>query len=162
VVNRATEVLCENPRPGFAARSWFSGPGKTATAIFGPLLSIGWAFFPKCPACWAAYLSVVGMVGIRQIPYPSRMQPLFMALMLVNVVSVWFRARVIRDMGGFYFVFAGTFAIILAETVIGGGNVAALGVALMCAGSLWNAVGRRYLQSYVQRIRAQSRDVTSS
>ena len=162
VVNRATEVLRENPRPRFAARSWFSGLGKTATAIFGPLLSIGWAFFPTCPACWAAYLSVVGMVGIRQIPYPSRMQPVFMALMLVNVVSVWFRARAIRDMGGFYFVFAGTLAIILAETVIGGGNVAALGVALMCTGSLWNAVGRRYLQSYVQRIRVLSRDVTSS
>ena len=112
--------------------------------------------------CWAAYLSVFGMAGIRQIPYPSKIQPVLVAMMLINIVSVWFRARAIRDMGGFYFVFAGTLTIILGETVIGGGNVVALGVALMCAGSLWNAVGRRYLQSYVQRIRVLSRDVTSS
>ncbi len=30
---------------------------------------------PKCPVCWASYLSVFGIAGIEQIPYASCMVP---------------------------------------------------------------------------------------
>jgi len=88
----------------------------------------------------------VGIAGIRQIPYPSKVQPVLAAVMLINIVSVWFRARATRRMGGFYFVCSGALAIILAKTGVGWNNVAAWGVALTFAGSLWSAVNRRHLQ----------------
>jgi protein SCO1/2 len=151
VVDRATEVLREGTPPPLGARPSISEPVQAA--IFGNFASIAWAFFPKCPICWAAYLSVFGMAGIRQIPYPSKLQPLLLAVMLTNIVSVWFRARATRRMTGFYFVCAGAVGITLAKTLAGWDNGAAWGVALMFAGSLWNTVNTSHLQFYLSRIR---------
>jgi protein SCO1/2 len=162
VVDRACEVLEKNAADPPAAEPPVSGPGQTGATIFGTLASLAWAFFPRCPMCWAAYLSVFGIAGIRQIPYPSKMQPVLVAVMLINIVSVWFRERARRRMSGFYFVSAGALAVILAKTVVRWDNLAAWGVALTFAGSLWSAVNRRHLQSYLHRIGCDLGWVTSS
>src|SRR5260370_4135167 len=102
--------------------------------------------------CWAAYLSVFGMVGIRQLPHPSKIQPVLVAIMLINILSVWFRAHATRRMAGFYFVCSGALLIVLAKTVVGWENVAGWGVALTFAGSALSAVNRRHLQFCLHRI----------
>jgi hypothetical protein len=131
-------------REGFAAlplavRASVSEPVQGAATIFGTLASLAWAFFPKCPMCWAAYLSGFGTAGM-QIPYPSKVQPMLIVMMLINIVSVWFRSRATRRITGFYFVCAGTLAVILAKTGVGWENLAAWGALLTFSGTLWSAV----------------------
>lgn len=143
VVERATEVLNEKsaaatPEP--AAEPAASRPRrKLATPLFGTLASLGVAFFPKCPICWAAYLSVFGIAGL-QIPYSPWLQPVLFALMLFNLACVWLRGRATGRMLGFYLVTAGVLAIVISKLGAGLENAAVLGVALTLAGSLLSAL----------------------
>jgi protein SCO1/2 len=159
VVARAIEVLRENattsstecPSASPVEHSSVTGGVRAAVTVLGMLASLGWAFFPKCPMCWAAYLSAFGM-GIRQIPYTPRIEPVLAPLMLINIVSVWFRARATGRMSGFYLVCAGSMAIILSKTLVSWNNVGNWGVVLVFAGALWNAINRRDIQVYLSQI----------
>ena len=162
VVDRASEVLGERAANLPSAQSSVSEPRQTTAMILGTLASLAWAFFPKCPMCWTGYLSVLGMAGIREIPYPSKMQPLLVAAMLINVVSVWFRARATRRLSGFYLVSAGILAITLAKAVVGWENAAAWGVALTFAGSFWSAADRKRLEFYLRGVWRRPRKETST
>jgi protein SCO1 len=153
VVDRAASVLIEEAKQPSAAKPSLPRPGQaTATTIFGTLASLAWAFFPKCPMCWAAYLSVFGIAGIPRIPYLSKTEPLLLAVILINLSSVWFRARATRRMGGFYLVCAGTLATVLAKTMVGWQNLAIWAVALTFSGSLWSVVNTRHLGFRANRI----------
>ena len=144
VVSRTIEVLkeksdettsgvCPEPANRPARR-------KTVLPMFGTLASLGVAFFPKCPICWAAYLSVFGIAGLNQIPYSPWLQPVFVAVMLINLASVRVRGRLTGRTGGFYLVSAGALAILVSKMGIVSENVAIWGVALTLAGSLWSAL----------------------
>ncbi|MCA1614888.1 MAG: SCO family protein [Acidobacteria bacterium] len=155
VVDRALEVLEEKSGettpdgpPGIEAIP--DGPPETATrpagrraarTAFGTLASLGVAFFPKCPICWAGYASVLGLGGLWQIPYSPWLQPLLAAVMLINLTSVWLRGRATGRMSGFYLVSAGALALVVSKLGPGWGNAAACGVALTFAGSLLSALG---------------------
>jgi protein SCO1/2 len=158
VVERASAVLRDNVVPSSPARSSVSGSARAVSAISGTLASLVWAFFPKCPLCWAAYLSVFGITGAQQILYFSKMRPVLLALMLINTASVWFRARATRRMSGLYLVGTGTSAIIFARTVAASGNLAAWGIALTFAGSLMSAVDGGYLQRILNQFRIRLRN----
>lgn len=154
LVDRAIEVLNEtcneksggpvpevSPRPVDAPAR-----GKTASTMLGTLASVGVAFFPKCPICWAGYLSMFGVAGLERIPYYPWLQPLLFAVMLINLASVWLRGRSTGRMSGFYLVSAGAFAIVVSKLGLGLESVAIWGIALTLAGSLLsalNAKGRR-------------------
>ena len=144
VVNRTIEVLKEKADettsevptepPDRPARR------KPALPMFGALASLGVAFFPKCPVCWAAYLSVFGIAGLNQIPYSPWLQPVLAAVMLINLASVWLGGRSTGRMSGFYLVSAGALAIVVSEMGMGWENAAVLGVTLTLAGSLLSAL----------------------
>jgi protein SCO1/2 len=124
VVAKAVEVLNETedePRkkPQRAINS----------TLFGTLASIAVAFFPKCPFCWAAYLSVFGIASLEQIPYSPWLKPLLIGVMAINLISVWLRGRATNRMLGFYLVLSGA-TLILAT------NFSLIGVALTMLGSL--------------------------
>ncbi len=147
VVDRTIEVLQEKSdettsevSPGPADRP-ARHKTKTVSPIFGTLASLGVAFFPKCPICWAAYLSVFGIAGLNQIPYSPWLQPMLIAVMLINLASVWLRGRSTGRMSGFYLVSAGALAIVLLNMGLGWENAAVWGVALTLAGSLMSALG---------------------
>ncbi len=147
VVDRTIEVLKEkidetasdlSPEPA-------DPPARreTASLMFGTLASIGVAFFPKCPICWAAYLSVFGIAGLERIPYSPWLQPGLAAVMLINLASVWLRGRSTGRMRGFYLVGAGALAIIASKIGLGWENAAVWGVALTLAGSLLSALSAK-------------------
>ena len=140
VVQRAVEVLREE-RGGATAGALpepppTQGARRGASTTFGALASVGVAFFPKCPICWAAYLSMFGVAGLGQIPYSPWLQPLLVAVMLVNLASVWLRGRAAGQMGAFYLAGAGALAITLSKTTAGLEKAAVAGVLLTLAGSL--------------------------
>lgn len=146
VVERAAEVLAEK-RGGTDSVAPPTPVGdragvRAASPVFGTLASLAVAFFPKCPLCWAAYLSLFGVAGLHQIPYSPWLQPVFVLVVLANLASVWLRGRSTGRMGGFYFVCAGALLIFVAR--LGGPEQAAfVGVALTLAGSLLSALSAR-------------------
>lgn len=147
VVDRTIEVLKEksdetasevSPEPADP-----TARRKTVLPMFGTLASLAVAFFPKCPICWAAYLSVFGVAGLNQIPYSPWLRPVFVAVMLVNITSVWLRGRLTGRMGGSYLVSAGALAIVVSKVGLGWEKAAVWGVALTLAGSLLSALSAR-------------------
>ena len=136
VVQRAVEVLRENlnakapPRPNFAA------------PFFGTAVALGLALFPKCPLCWAAYLSLFGIAGLESIPYSPWLQPVLAILLLLNLTSIWYRARGTGRMLPFYFVTAGALVIVTSKIFAGPASVGFLGVFLTLAGSVWSTFSR--------------------
>lgn len=152
VLERAIEVLEEKDGERAAAETSAASctPAtrrKNAWPLFGTLASLGVAFFPKCPICWAMYLSVFGIASLEQIHYSPWLQPLFAVVMLINLASVWLRGRSTGRMTGFYLASAGALAIALSK--IGGGweKAAIPGVVLTVAGSMLSALSTRSLRS---------------
>lgn len=60
--------------------------GRTAKTLPSALLSIGIAFFPKCPFCWAAYMSALGSLGLVKIPYLPWMLPVLLGLLALHLL----------------------------------------------------------------------------
>jgi protein SCO1/2 len=147
VVDRTIEVLNEksNETQSEVPLAPANSPArrKTASPVFGTLASLGVAFFPKCPICWAAYLSVFGVAGLNQIPYSPWLRPVLVAVMLINIASVWLRGRSTGRMSGFYLVSAGALAIVVLKMGLGWEKAAVWGVALTLAGSLLSALSAR-------------------
>jgi protein SCO1/2 len=139
VVDRAIEVLKEKSDRATSAVSSESPEApahrKAALPVFGTLASLGVAFFPKCPVCWAGYLSLFGIAGLEQIPYSPWLKPVLVAVMLINLASAWLRGRSTGRMSGFYLVSAGAF-LIIAKIFFGWESVAVWGIILTLAGSL--------------------------
>ncbi len=55
------------------------------TFIFPLLIAV----FPKCPVCWAAYMSAFGIASIKDIPYSPWLVPLFALGIGVNLWSLY-------------------------------------------------------------------------
>jgi|HubBroStandDraft_1064217.scaffolds.fasta_scaffold46468_2 protein SCO1/2 len=158
VVDRAQEVLAEGSRPSVPMGASSRAPGSAVVSVFGTLASLAWAFFPKCPMCWAAYLSAFGLVGIAPSPHFAEMQPLLMGMILINLMSVWIRARATHRRSGLCLVVLGTLGIILTKLLPGWNSLAPWGVGISFVGSLWNAVNRADLDFCLRRILARAPD----
>jgi protein SCO1 len=144
VVDRAVELLKANaPRAPLEtdasdlgrdftrASSW-----RAASPMVATVISWGVAVFPKCPVCWASYLSVVGIAGIERIPFAPWMYPVLFAVMLLNLASVWWRSRWTGQLAGFYLASAGALAIVLTKTNVALGLSPIWGVGLTLVGSV--------------------------
>jgi len=79
--------------------------------LLGTVFSVAAAFFPKCPMCWAAYLSALGVAGLERIGYAPWLLPLFIALMLANLYSLYPRDRSRRRRVAFGVAVAGALTI---------------------------------------------------
>jgi protein SCO1/2 len=132
VVQRALEVQREKT----SLRRNFASP------VFGTAVALGLALFPKCPFCWAAYLSLFGIAGLGTIPYSPWLQPVLAILLLLNLTSIWFRARGTGRMLPFYLVTAGALAIVASKIFGGPDTVGFLGVLLTLVGSVWSTLNR--------------------
>jgi protein SCO1/2 len=141
VVERAIDVMGKvmadvsegpaGPPPRFARRT-------IGSLTVGTLAAVGWAFFPKCPVCWSGYLSAVGIAGLERIPYSPSLQPLLLAIMIVNLAGAWLRAYSTGRRAGASLATAGVLAIGLS--IVGWLNVASWGVALVVGGSALNTL----------------------
>ena len=147
VVARAIEVLNEagadtghntNPAPPHASMM-----AKSAPPVLATLASFAFAFFPKCPVCWAAYLSFFGIATLQQIPYAPWLLTLLALAVVTNVASVWLRARTSGRFASFYLVAIGASAIFASNLGMGPEALAMFGVGATLAGSLLSAANGR-------------------
>jgi protein SCO1/2 len=145
LINRAVEVLSEKNDlpPTDVVPPRRSAVTRTASPLLATLASLGVAFFPKCPICWAAYLSLFGIAGLNQIPYSPWLQPILITAMIINIVSVWLRSRATCQRLGLYLVAAGALIIIIARMGFGWEKAAIPGVLLTLAGSVVSAINSR-------------------
>jgi protein SCO1/2 len=139
VVTRAVEVLKEN-HEGEQPRL------RLASPVFGTAVALGLALFPKCPFCWAAYLSLFGIAGLQSIPYSPWLQPVLAVLLLSNLTSIWFRARATNRLMPFYLVTAGAVTLIASKALPGIGAAGLIGVFLTLAGSVWSTFSLKKAQ----------------
>ena len=119
---------------------------RAASPVFGTAVALGLALFPKCPFCWAAYLSLFGIAGLESIPYSPWLQPVLAILLLSNLTSVWFRARATGRMIPFYLVTAGALTIIASKVFRGPEAASFIGVFLTLIGSVWSSFSRSMLK----------------
>jgi hypothetical protein len=119
--------------------------GSTLRALPAALsiLSLATAFFPKCPVCWAAYLSFFGIAGLEQLPYSPWLLPLLACLMLINLGSLWLQRRS-QGAVGFYFAAAGAFLILVCGIGLELAYASAAGIIFTLMGSATGVLGSRY------------------
>lgn len=115
---------------------------RTLAPWLGTVAALGVALFPKCPICWAAYLTAFGVAGLGSIPYSPWLQPVLAAAMLVNLGSMWMRGRATGRMAPFWLASSGALAIAAAKLGFPWQSAALAGVALTLAGSLLSVVLR--------------------
>lgn len=94
------------------------------------------AFFPKCPMCWAAYLSLFGIAGAEWLTHSPWLLPLFVLVLSVNVASLWWIGKRSQRRGGFYLAALGALTIIVGSLWLERTSISVSGIALTVAGSL--------------------------
>ena len=143
VVDRAIQLLNETQEQWSPPSAGERGnPGALASSSFGMLTSLAVVFFPKCPICWAAYLSVFSIAGLERIPYAPWLFPVLVLVMLINLGSVWLRGNSTGRMGGFYLAATGVTLIVGAKLFATANLVAVAGVALVVVGSLFGVMSK--------------------
>lgn len=129
VVDRAVDALTEKP-----AR-W-----SKVSPVLGLVSSLAVAFLPKCPICWAAYLSMFGVVGLEKIPYLPWLVPILVIAMLVNLASVGLRSRSTGRWWPTALVAVGAGCLVASR--LGWEGIAILGVVLTVLGSIGSTLRR--------------------
>jgi hypothetical protein len=125
--------------PAGSNRGDTSGGSVTSAAV-NTVASFAAAFFPKCVMCWTAYLSVFGLAGLERIPYEPWLLPVFIALMLVNIASLWPGQR--GNVAAFALAVAGAQVILVLGIGCEVPGAAPLGLALSTAGSFLSVKSR--------------------
>lgn len=103
------------------------------------LLALVVAFFPKCPFCWAAYMSAFGVLGADAIPYKPWFLPLSIGLLLVNILAVYWTGKR-HQYKPLLLTIAGAILIIGNRLWWESGYVMVAGLLLLLAGSAWNSL----------------------
>src|SRR5258708_5940722 len=107
------------------------------------LLSVILSFFPKCPFCWAAYMSIFSTLGLASIPYLPWLQPVMMAFFLVNIFTLFMIARKRKNYTSFAFSVTGALLIIVSKFMTTSLLLTYLGLLTIITASLWNLVFKK-------------------
>jgi len=109
-------------------------------AISSSLLGIGIAFFPKCPICWAAYASALGVFGIETISYQAWMLPVMIVLLLVNVFVLTYMSKRHTGFGPGLLSIIGIVFILSSKILFDIDSFVYIGLVMIIMGALWNAL----------------------
>ena len=118
------------------------------------LLALGIAFFPKCPLCWAAYLSSLGLYKFSSLTYKPWMLPVFIGFLFLNILSLYL-TRKRHAAGPLLLSLAGSLIIVLNRLKYHDNSLIYWGSGLMLIGALWNSLPRAMfisLKLYFTRI----------
>lgn len=110
------------------------------------LMAVIIAFFPKCPFCWAAYMSMFSFLGLNTISYQPWLLPLFIVLFFANLVSLYFN----RKHHGYKLLLlslAGALLIVMNRLYWNVPVIVYCGAALLVTASLWNSLSGRMVNS---------------
>lgn len=101
------------------------------------------AFFPKCPLCWAAWSSSLGLAGILQGPHVELLFPVLLGLLGVHL---WLMLKQVPQVGygPLLLSTAGILTLLAVRRYLSEAHwLLAGGILLMLAGSVWNSLAMR-------------------
>lgn len=110
-------------------------------SVFSVVLPIIIAFFPKCLACWASYLSVFGLTSLASITYQPWLLPIMVVMLVFNLVVLYRKAKRRNGLTPFVFSCIGT-GFMLAMNIVGSTSQQLLipGIMMLLMGSLLNSL----------------------
>jgi len=118
-------------------------PAKTKTVLqsfFSTLLSVLIAFFPKCPMCWAAYMSMFGSLSIARLPYMGWLLPVLFIMLGVHMFLLFRRAPRVGYLP-FFISLPGALSLIAARVLFPSEqSLLMVGMAFIIGGSLLNSL----------------------
>lgn len=94
------------------------------------------AAMPRCPMCWGAYLSLLGMSDLGLGNYFGWIAPVLLIGAAANVFFSWRRARAVRDRAGFALTVLGTLVVVVASVGLELQSLAVSGVVISAVGAL--------------------------
>ncbi len=117
-------------------RRWGSKILNTTQQVVFPVLVV---FFPKCPFCWAAYLSVFGISGLQSIPYSPWLLPLLFGVMVINLGLLYSKAKLRNGLPPFWLSFFGTLVVTIGYTLTHK-PTSFVGISLIFVGAVLNSL----------------------
>lgn len=136
---------------------WFSSFTSSFQQVLFPVLL---AFFPKCPMCWAVYLSALGIPGLKSIPYSPWLIPVIIAAIVINLIVLYRMSRVRNGLAPFWLSFIGGVLVIGPGYLLSNQVSAKAGIIFIFLGALLNSLPYRqwsklcgFSSSVFQRIR---------
>lgn len=119
-------------------RRRFPATGRLRDAL-APLLSFLLLFVPKCPLCWAAYLSALGVSNLKLARLGPGLLPLLGALLALHLAVLYRGAR--RRNGYWPFALSAAGALCLLPALwLDSPRSGWAGIVLMLAGALLNSL----------------------
>ncbi|BAV06612.1 hypothetical protein SAMN05421788_107273 [Filimonas lacunae] len=110
-----THCCCSKPATTAPPQALLTTTKKTGKSIPAILLSIFIAFFPKCPLCWAVYMSMFSSIGLARLPYMKWLLPVMMLFLAVHLFLIYRKARQ-QGYLPFYVSLAGSAILFLGRT----------------------------------------------
>jgi mercuric ion transport protein len=110
--------------------------GRVSSPILSSVSALVVALFPKCPMCWAAYLSLFGVAGVDWLTNSPWLLPLLVLVLVVNVGSLWWIGKRSQRRAGFYLAALGALTIVIGSLWLERDWLGAAGIALTFAGSV--------------------------
>ena len=112
---------------------------KSANSFFSVLVGLFVAFFPKCPVCWAAYMSMFGGFSISRLPYQGWLYPVLIGFLSLHLILVFLNRRR-KGLGPFTVSLAGVLTILISRMLGFENNYTfIIGMLGILSGSLWNS-----------------------
>jgi hypothetical protein len=117
----------------------FSEIGKTTRSIPSVLMSILIAFFPKCPICWAVYMSMFGSLGLARLPYMPWLLPVLLSFLALHLFMLFRKSSqngyvpFALSLAGAVLILSGRFFFPLEKWLM------VTGVVMIISGSLLNS-----------------------
>lgn len=119
---------------------WVSSIANTTQQVGLPLLL---AFFPKCPICWAVYLSAFGISGLNSIPYSPWLIPWIILAILINLILLYRNAKVRNGLTPFWLSLVGGLLVMGSGYQFSSQAFLIVGVVCILMGSLLNSLSLR-------------------
>ncbi len=124
----------------------------TARSIISVLPSVLLALFPKCPVCWAAYMSLFGSAWVARMPYVAELFPVLLALSGLNL-ALLLKKSPQKGFTPFLLSLTGVLVLLGGRTWLPQDRwIISLGVALMLAGSLLNSFSTDHFKKAFLRL----------
>jgi hypothetical protein len=112
---------------------------KTVKSAGSVGLSILIAFFPKCPLCLAAYLSMFGSIGLARSPIMAWLFPLLVSILAIHLFFLY-KKTAQKGYGPFVLSVLGAFCILMGRSILPQHPfILWAGMAFIFSGSLWNS-----------------------